>query len=82
MDEMLPIPRRIVDCAAGNHVVKMFPIEDFSLTVLLPLLMLPLLLAPLLRLRLPSMMNMTAITTSAATLPTTGAAIHACELPS
>lgn len=52
-----------------------------ALLPLLPLLPLRALppVPPPLRLRLPSMMNMTAMTTSAATLPTTGAAIHACE---
>lgn len=86
MDEKLPIFRLTDDWAPGSQVVKMLAPEGFSLWwELLPellLLLLLLLLLPLLRRRLPSMMNMTAITTRAATLPTTGAAIHACELPS
>lgn len=88
MDEKLPILRRTDDCAPGSHVVKMLPADMGALPLLPPrspfllrlLLLLMALTLPLFFRRLPSMMNMTAMTTRAATLPTTGAAIHACEL--
>ena len=70
----------------GNHVENMLDdlvgarrcLDELEATDI----MLRSLLLAFPRRRLPSIMNMTAITTRAATLPTTGAAIQAREVPS